>query len=147
VLAAIHKAAPNAHIYIAGYPRLFQDPNLKDCVIGTGHPSTGPSFNVEVTALDARWMDGLSDTLNGFISSAARRAGSWVTYVNVASRFTGHGLCTSNRWLTPVDVTVPVDPTSPKRFQPVPSQSDAHPTATGQDQGYGAAFEASSIGS
>jgi hypothetical protein len=144
VLAAIHQTAPNARVYIAGYPRLFQDPKLKDCVVGTAVVNGKYGSYIEITALDATNLDLAATLLNRSISTAAQRAGSWATYVDVTGPFTGHGLCSTDPWINPINGNVNVDSSGSYSIT-VPTE-DAHPSVTGQAHGYQAAFTAAGIG-
>jgi len=105
VLAAIHRAAPSAHVYLTGYPRIFQDPTSKDCVVGTAVVNGTYGFYTKVTPQDAAWLDAMATALDTIMALAAKRAGNWASYVDVTRQFTGHGLCTTSAWLNPLDAS------------------------------------------
>jgi lysophospholipase L1-like esterase len=132
LLAGIHQMAPNARIFLAGYPRLFGT-NAKYYTLLKGHGTPGtrvcylPSVNAAglrplVRYDDAQWFDQTADTLNGVLTSAvakARSKGVPVTFVSVRAAFTTHGDCDSgSSWLTP--------------FNGLDRGTSLHPTAAGQ---------------
>lgn len=138
VLEEIHTRAPNAAIYIAGYPKLFGSsssyytadasaPGGSYCTTGTG---------VSFSYSDAQWMNGLADTINGVISDAvdsAQTEGVDVTYVSPGG-FNGNGFCDSG---TPYLYEVMIENLSPLLVNP----GSLHPTTTGAVIGYGVAFQ------
>jgi GDSL-like Lipase/Acylhydrolase family len=128
-LRAIHSAAPNARVYIAGYPRLFQVTNNRDCVIGQARLPGGAHAAIKVTPYDAAWLDAGAALVNELATAAAARAGRWATFVNVAGRFSGHGICSTNPWLNPVSATV--TPLGNELVTAVPGS--LHPTVEGQN--------------
>ena len=88
LLAAIQARAPQARIFVTGYPKLF----------GTASKlyGTGTACPVPLAARTA--VNSLVDSLNTVISgtvAAARTAGANVTYVGVAGAFARHGVCDS----------------------------------------------------
>ncbi len=120
VIAALHTRAPAAHIYVTGYPLLFQ-PQMT---------LTGPSCPVlpyDPTTLAT--ADQFTATLNSVISgvvSGVDAAGPVATYVDVTGRdaFGGHGLCDGRASYI-----------FPPTFDPatgLPLSSSLHPTRRGQ---------------
>lgn len=75
-------AAPNAHVVVTGYPRLFS-----------------PEYGAYLAASPAELstLNGLADTLDRVIADAAARAG--FQYVDVRDRFDGHGVNSPDPWL------------------------------------------------
>jgi lysophospholipase L1-like esterase len=118
VIAALHVQAPAAHIYVTGYPLLFQPQ------VSGGIPSCPALSPYDAAALTV--ADGLTLTLNNYIQGAvsiANATGSVVTYVDVTAAFGGHGLCDGlASYIFP--------PTLDQTGQPVPSS--LHPTPAGQ---------------
>lgn len=119
VIAALRAQAPAAHIYVTGYPLLFQ-PQMTTSGLSCPLP-------YDVTALAA--ADQITATLNGVIAgvvSGVDATGSVVTYVDVTGgdAFGGHGLCDgADSYLFP--------PTfDPGTLMPMPSS--LHPTPAGQ---------------
>lgn len=111
----VKAAAPGAHVVVTGYPRLFS-PEYGDY---TG--SVGPlSFTISVAEQHA--MNALADQLNTTIAQVAQA--SRVQYVDVATRFDGHGINAPDAWIGDAD-----DPEA------------LHPTAEGQ-RAYAAALTA-----
>jgi len=69
VLETIHQLAPNAHVFVAGYPRLFQPRSAADCQVGTMTVKSGgrsQTVTVKVAPVDALWIDSLADLMNIF---------------------------------------------------------------------------------
>ncbi|HEY6737013.1 MAG TPA: SGNH/GDSL hydrolase family protein, partial [Candidatus Saccharimonadia bacterium] len=144
VYREIHRKAPNAKIYVGGYPRLFGPsarnyprekgaPGGQACTVGQLHK--GPlTINFRVDYFDAVWLDDLGNRLNGTIQqavSSAQGSGVPITYVP-PSTFNGHGLCDSGQsWFNGLVFTAGSD---------TPSAGSFHPTVTGQSDGYAAAF-------
>ena len=108
----IRAAAPNAHVVITGYPRLFS-PEHGDFVPLPQVPAT-------ISVAEQELLNDGADLLNAVIADAAADHG--FQFVDVTSRFIGHGVNAPQAWLTGLD-------------QPVP----LHPTATGQ-HAYGVAL-------
>jgi hypothetical protein len=143
LLAAIHLVAPNARVYIAGYPRLFGANANQDCLVGALQTNIG-TLELKITPRDAAWLDGLAGLMNTVISRSAAAAGGWATFVDPTKAFTGHGVCTALPWINQVSGTATV------RFANLVNQQIAsrsvHPTFTGQELGYEAAFLANKVG-
>lgn len=95
VLADAHEKYPNAKIFVAGYYELF----------GTRKRTCQLDAVNFITAVDKAWYNSTTLSLNSAIKGAVAQAnkaveGSPVKYVNVASRFNGHGFCDSaTRWI------------------------------------------------
>ncbi|MFZ1384071.1 MAG: GDSL-type esterase/lipase family protein [Propionicimonas sp.] len=90
LLAGAHQAYPNARIHVAGYYELFGS-HKRTCQLGNGY---------FITAADKAWYNAtilrLNSVLKGAVAATnASVPGSPITYVSVASRFNGHGLCDS----------------------------------------------------
>ncbi|MEO5949915.1 MAG: SGNH/GDSL hydrolase family protein [Candidatus Saccharimonadales bacterium] len=139
VLSAIVTAAPNAKIYIAGYPHLFgastsnyeydgDAPGAYKCIVTHG---IGPV--VAFAYSDAQWLNDKVDELNQIVSDAVDNlANPDVLYVS-PSTFDTHGLCdSSSSYLNDIHFT---------GFNTVKSES-LHPNVDGITYGYGVAFEA-----
>ena len=141
-MKAIHTAAPKAKVYIAGYPRLFQA-RSGDCTVGSLTTPAG-TYPVKLTPQDAVWLDSLADLLNAAARTAAATAGSWATYVDVISTFTGHGLCGSNSWITQVSGRVVLGDPSGDLTGTDTNPESIHPTRAGQEA-YARAFRAAGI--
>lgn len=139
-LRAITTAAPNAVVYIAGYPKLFGSsvgnfsanalaPSGYVCDISDSPPAT-----IRMDYGDAQWLNAQATVLNTIISDTvtdlSENEGLGVMYIS-PSRFNGHGLCDSGaRWLNGVSVTAGV--ADPESF---------HPNTTGMSSGYARQFE------
>ena len=93
VYAQISSSAPNAHVVVTGYPRLFS-------------PKHGVYFNASVAEQKA--LNNGADLLNKTIAKAAKRHG--FQFVSVTKRFRDHGANAAKPWILGV--------MSPGRFHP-----------------------------
>jgi lysophospholipase L1-like esterase len=82
VYAQVAAAAPDAHIVVAGYPRLFS-------------PEYGGYL--AATSAELSTLNAAADTLNAVIAEAAARAG--FQFVDVRKRFDGHGANSPDAWI------------------------------------------------
>lgn len=138
VYRSVHQHAPNAKIFVAGYPRLFGTDKTR-YQAQSGAPSGSickmTLFTV-VDYADAQWMNSQAAALNNVIVqavNAVRGEGVNIFYVPPAL-FSGHGQCdTQEEWIN----TIVVDGDFPV---PHPMPESMHPNVTGQSAGYGAAF-------
>ena len=139
VLATIHTLAPNAHVYFAGYPQLFQPADTSDdCVLG----QLNHDIPLKISGADATWIDRATAVIDADIAVAVATAGPWATYVNPEPAFTGHGLCTGSPWLNPITATASI---TGKRVAVTFDSGSVHPTPTGQNSGYAASFTAAGL--
>lgn len=104
VAVAVAGKAPEATVYVTGYPYLFQ-------------PSGDPVSGFTCTALpgyDAGAMAAF-DQATGMVNSAIAggAAGAGATYVDVTAAFAGHGLCQGDKsWTQGLTDPAPLHPTS-----------------------------------
>ncbi|WP_436775227.1 SGNH/GDSL hydrolase family protein [Yinghuangia sp. YIM S09857] len=82
VYAAIEARAPNAHVVVLGYSRLYK--------IGGGC-----WFGIGDTKRKA--LNGAADTLNTVMAKRAANAG--FTFADIRPAFTGHEICSGSEWL------------------------------------------------
>jgi lysophospholipase L1-like esterase len=104
VYAKVAAAAPNAHVVVTGYPRLFS-------------PEYGAylaASSAELSALNAG-----ADALDAVIAAAAGRAG--FQYVDVRKRFDGHGVNSPDAWI--------LGPFDPGAFHPTADGYEAYTAA------------------
>lgn len=92
--------APNAHVVVTGYPRLFS-PEYGDFVI--------PQLGVLISVAEQEMLNEGADLLNSVIAQAAAEHG--FQFVDVTGRFTGHGVNAADPWLTGLTSPVPLHPT------------------------------------
>ena len=78
----IAEAAPNAHVVVTGYPRLFS-------------PEFGPY--VQASPAEQQAMNDGADLLNGVIADKAAEYG--FQFVDVTQRFVGHGVNAPRPWI------------------------------------------------
>ncbi len=104
VYSAIRDRAPSAHVVVLGYPHMYKING--NCSFGISERSRAA-------------INSASDALNEVTDKRAADHG--FTYGNVIPAFTGHEICTSDRWLH--STTWPV-------------WESYHPTADGQSGGY-----------
>jgi hypothetical protein len=144
ILTAVHQLAPFADVYLIGYPRLFQ-PGSGDCAVGTVAVKAAgatASVAVRVTQADAQWLDDQADRINSVAQQAVQGAGSWAHFVDTASTFDGHGICTGASWINGAGGLLVVK--SPKTVTPEIDEGSFHPDATGQ-QGFVTALRAAGV--
>jgi Tol biopolymer transport system component len=138
VLAAIHQLAPNARVYLAGYPRFFGDYS-GDCKVGTVFYN-GLSANATVNSRDASTINTYAGALNAAIKAAANRAGPWAVWVDPAVTFAGHGYCdTGVQWFNNLDAGVIRDFLNHTSIEFL-DRGSFHPNAKGYESGYKPAF-------
>ena len=104
-LAQVHVLAPNAQVFIVGYPDLL--------------PQSGNCFtHLTVTSGDVAYLNGIEQDLNAMLSQEAAANGA--TFVDTYDPSIGHDLCQSEstRWIEPL---IPDSPAAP-----------LHPNATGE---------------
>lgn len=88
LIAAIHARAPEAKIYITGYPLLFQAEGGV-CIVGAGG---GQIAAVPAAVTDQ--LDAATLLLNRTIRSRTKgKVASYTKYVDVTAAFDGHGVC------------------------------------------------------
>ena len=104
VYARVTAAAPDAHVVVTGYPRLFS-------------PEYGAYLAASSAELSA--LNAAADTLNSVISAAAARAG--FQFVDVRKRFDGHGANSPDPWI--------LGPTDPGAFHPTVEGYEAYTAA------------------
>jgi hypothetical protein len=139
LLADIHARAPQAHVYLVGYPALFGSFS-GSCHLGTVDVKHVPllgSFGVAITisAADASWLNTVAGQLNETLETAvtsATASGVPTTFVEVSPFFEGHRLCDrATSWIAGVSGTADVKTRSAKL-----DASAFHPTVEGQRGGY-----------
>ena len=86
---AVRSHAPNATVYVVGYPRFYQ---------------LGGSCSVGLSDTARGYINSGADTLDAALSAAASRHG--FQFVDVRTAFANHGICASSVWLN--SVTWPV---------------------------------------
>lgn len=100
----IAAAAPDAHVVVTGYPRLFS-------------PKYGAYYNASPGEQQA--MNDGADLLNAVIADVAAEYG--FQFVDVTDRFVGHGVNAPRPWVLGLD--------DPARFHPDPSGYKAYAAA------------------
>lgn len=137
ILSDIAVKAPNAKIYIAGYPELFSgNTNYYEDDIDApgGHTctvSTGLFPTVKYAYWDTTWMNGVAQDLNDVIFDAVTELNNpKIEYVD-PTNFAGHRLCdASASYLNGVLLS----------SQNNPMPESLHPNVPGMTNGYGANF-------
>jgi len=100
-LAAIRERAPDARVYVVGYPDLLP----------AGGAGCGAALGI--TAGDIAFLSQEEVRLNGVLEQAARAAGDG--YVNTYTPSEGHDACAApaSRWLEPLLPSAPAAPLHP----------------------------------
>lgn len=104
-LAQVHVLAPNAQVFVVGYPDLL--------------PQSGNCFtHLTVTSGDVAYLNGIEGDLNAMLAQEAGANGA--TFVDTFDPSLGHDMCKSEstRWIEPL---IPGSPAAP-----------LHPNATGE---------------
>lgn len=143
VLTEIANMAPNAKIYVAGYPKLFGQqstfsydyeedaPGGYSCIVNSAPLYDG---EVRIGLNDAIWINTQTEALNTIISNAVEDVnllGKDVYYVP-PTNFDTHGLCdSSTAWINDIDFV---------SGSLTPKSESFHPNPTGMAFGYGNAF-------
>jgi len=105
--ATVKADAPNAQVYVLGYPDIL--------------PSSGNCYpTMPLTTGDTAYLNQMELSLDSMVEAAAAKAG--VHYVSTYSQFVGHGACAtgSNQWINPL--------------LPTNGGISVHPNATGEQQ-------------
>lgn len=101
--AQVRAAAPEAHVVVTGYPRLFS-PEYGSYVV-----PFSPTIALEATVAEQQLMNGAADVLNATIREVAEAHG--FQFVDVTQRFEGHGVNSPEAYLFGVLAPVPFHPT------------------------------------
>ncbi|MEV7393015.1 SGNH/GDSL hydrolase family protein [Streptomyces sp. NPDC091215] len=93
--AAIRQAAPNATVYVLGYPLLFEE-------------TAGCSAWIVPDQYQRQQIDRFGRALNRSIADSAARAG--FRFVDAQAFFAGHAVCSRQAWIHPVLNLTPLHP-------------------------------------
>jgi hypothetical protein len=122
---AIHTAAPNAEIIVAGYPLLFPKNATRTCTVGRVLHLT---FKLHPD--DQNWLDDMGIKLNQSVADAVstvRATGVNIRFVDPVAAFAGHEICSKRPWINGLKAFAP-SPAGPR----VPSPASFHPNKAGQ---------------
>lgn len=137
ILEDIAAKAPNADIYIAGYPHLFGSdvayftpdgnaPGGYKCIV-----TQGSGFSVAYGFWDTEWLNSIADSLNTLIEDAVDSVQPLnISYVPIDD-FEGHGLCDSGASYLNGVVFDSIDD---------PAKESLHPNFEGMGFGYASSF-------
>jgi lysophospholipase L1-like esterase len=104
----IHQKAPNAQVFVLGYPRFFPKGQNRNCLTGV--------LNRTFLVSDMRWINEEAKKMDDVIKKAAKA--QRFTYVDLYDSFNGHELCTSQPYLNSA--------------RPLDKQESYHPNVAGQ---------------
>lgn len=151
VLKEIHAKAPNAHVYILGYPKPFGNvfDSHGNCQVGMARVvHTRLSYPLKVSQPDANWIDRVVGRLNRKVDRATTAANTasgtvFATAIDPTPFFGHHRYCDQNNdvWLGRVFVKLKVSLAGNVTVEDM-ARSSAHPTTSGQNLGYEAALVA-----
>ena len=99
--AAVQASAPDAHVVVTGYPRLFSPEHGDYALAGTPYV---------ITVAEQQLLNAGADQLNAVIAVAAAQHG--FQYVDVTGKFSGHGVNAPDAWITGALDAVPFHPTA-----------------------------------
>jgi len=140
ILNAVTTEAPNATVYIAGYPHLFGSdssnysvdsgaPGGATCTVYSGVTTVN---SVYISYADAIWMNDRVDDINEVIQDAVESVNSSrVVYVPLPA-FEGHGLCDEEQSF--------INGVKRNTTDGGPTIDSFHPNLDGMHLGYGEAF-------
>ncbi|MER7540427.1 SGNH/GDSL hydrolase family protein [Streptomyces sp. NPDC097704] len=94
--AAIRRAAPNATVYVLGYPPLFEE-------------TAGCSVWIAPNQYQRKELNRFARALNQTVMNRSTSAG--FTFVDAQPFFAGHAVCSSQAWLYPIANITPLHPT------------------------------------
>lgn len=128
----ITNKAPNARVFVVGYPHLFGPPIWpgEECVVG----SILGIGSYTVLGSDISWINNEADTLNRIIEAAvqdaAARSGHQIFYVDPRHPFEDHGLCDiGSTYINPLVINTKKWP--PSKWEPI--KESFHPNLDGQN--------------
>lgn len=137
VYEAVHTAAPNATIYVGGYPELFGSDinNYTSDGDAPGGAVCDIAPGAAIAYVDTQWMNDEASSLNGTIEASVDTAeGNGIDINYVPASFEGHALCDSGgSWLYGALLAG-----SFPHFTAL--SGSLHPTGDGQIFGYEAGF-------
>ncbi|WAL74652.1 SGNH/GDSL hydrolase family protein [Kitasatospora sp. YST-16] len=93
---AIRQAAPNATVYVLGYPLLFEE-------------TSSCSVWIAPNQFQRKELNRFAKALDQTIAGRAANAG--FTFVDAQPTFAGHAVCSSQAWLYPIANLTPLHPT------------------------------------
>lgn len=93
--AAIRQAAPNATVYVLGYPLLFEE-------------TASCSAWIVPNQYQRKQLNIFGRALNQNLAQSAAKAG--FIFVNTQASFAGHAVCSSQAWIHPVLNPTPLHP-------------------------------------
>jgi hypothetical protein len=96
--SAIRAKAPNARVYVLGYPRLFAENRNSAC-------STGPAPTYFFSVSDMKWINSEIFKFDKLIEGLSQAQG--FTYVPEYDAFNGHELCSLHPYLNSATITNP----------------------------------------
>ncbi len=112
----IHRAAPEAHLFVLGYPHLFPNPAF--------------AWRCDMPPVAAAWIRDRIDHIDTLIGRAVRQVDThmssrFASFVSTAHAFDGHELCRErrDRRVSYVNGLLPLPPVRPESFHPdIPGQ-------------------------
>ena len=113
LLGEVHQTAPNAHVYVTGYPVLFQ---------AGSYCATYPTANPLLLAQLDQYASNLNDVIESVVSGAIHQGDPAITYVDVEGKFENMGMCNPQGYIFP--------PVNLQTGQPNPYP--VHPNVGGQ---------------
>jgi lysophospholipase L1-like esterase len=125
VYTDITELAPNAAIYVIGYPHLFGTTFNKKGVCDVGGVL---GARETIQGSDVEWInsetDNLDQDIQAAVNDAAAATGHSITFVDPSSTFAGHGVCDSGTpWINGLKLRFSTNAVEAESF---------HPNVTGQ---------------
>jgi lysophospholipase L1-like esterase len=122
----VAELAPNAAIYVVGYPHIFGSTFTKAGFCDVGGVG---SVRYTIAKSDVAWINSetneLDQDIENMVSDAASTTGRSITFVDPRSTFHGHAVCDSGaKWINALQITAALKPT----------KESFHPNVTGQQK-------------
>lgn len=90
IFETLKKAAPDAQIYVLGYPYLFGSKYDNSC-----------NISIFIEPEEQKFLNNMTEQLNHVIKEAALDAG--IIFLSVAEAFSGHGICSEDPWINSLE--------------------------------------------
>ena len=105
--ATIAAKAPNARVFVVGYPKISpSDPTKADGCYSAPFPPPAPN-SVPFAAGDLLWLDTVEVALDSAIRDAVAMQGDRFTYVDTWPAFADHTVCDTDMWFGGITMTFP----------------------------------------
>ncbi|GGF40203.1 SGNH/GDSL hydrolase family protein [Subtercola lobariae] len=123
--AAVRAAAPNAKIFVLGYPTIAPPTSTPSCFTPVSQPNSFPFTDVDVP-----FLHGVESGLDQTVKTLVGQAGPGFTYVPTFADSLGHSACAAPDVAYVNGVYITFDPSTKA---PIIDEKSLHPNAAGVD--------------